>query len=429
MIGTYQQAESFIMEELPMFQKVGRKAMGSFNLKKIHSFLHYLGHPQEHFKSIHVAGTNGKGSVSHMLAAVYQKNGYNTGLFTSPHLVSYRERIKINGLEISKEFVLTWVQEHYQHLTDTRLSFFEMSMGLACSWFADQNVDIVMMETGLGGRLDATNVITPVLSVITNIDYDHQDILGETLELIAQEKAGIIKNNIPVILGNVDPDLYHVFAKKARQEYAPLVFSEDSLIASKEDTEGGILYQLKPNVFPASVISLPSQAPYHLYNLNTVLYALTELKRNADLPLDPEDTKVGLEHFIGLTRFRGRYEILHKAPLIIADAAHNPAGIRFFNPLFKNNSVHLHLVLGLVKGKDLHETFSLLPGNATYYFCAAKVPRAIDAGVLQQEAEKYGLKGKTWPSVKRAVEEIILNANKEDIGLVLGSIYLLEEIL
>lgn len=428
-IETYQQAVSFIMEALPMFQQVGRKAIDSYDLSNVDALLHYLGNPHKKFRSIHIAGTNGKGSVSHMLAAVYQENGYKTGLFTSPHLVSYRERIKINGLEIPENVVLEWVQNHYQYLTQNRLSFFEMSVGLACSWFTDQDLDIVVMETGLGGRLDATNLITPILAIITNIDYDHQNILGDTLEKISQEKAGIIKKNVPVILGNVESSLYPVFAEKARQENARLFYSDDSLIASTDDRENGILYHLKKDVFPASSICLPSMAPYHRYNLNTVLYALTELRGNVKVPLDAKSTKEGLENFTTLTRFRGRYEILHREPLIIADAAHNPGGIRFFNSLFKNNSVHLHLVLGVVKGKDLHETFSLLPGNATYYFCAANVPRAMDAHDLQQAAFKYGLHGKTWPSVKRAIEEIILNANQEDIGLIIGSIYLLEEIL
>ncbi|MBY5959994.1 bifunctional folylpolyglutamate synthase/dihydrofolate synthase [Membranicola marinus] len=428
-ITSYAQAEAFIMNALPMFQHVGRKALDTYDLEKVSNFLAYLGNPQDRFRSIHIAGTNGKGSVAHMLAAVYQKNDFKTGLFTSPHLLSYRERMKVNGDLIDEESVLAWVQRHYDYLRTSHLSFFEMSMGLACCWFADQEVDIVLMETGLGGRLDATNVITPLLAIITNIDYDHQDILGDSLELIAHEKAGIIKKNRPTVLGNVDPKLYPVFEKIADEKESKLIYSDRSLILRSEDTHDGIVYHLQKNVLPGSKIELPNKAEYHRYNLNTVLHALHILKENKELPLKSTAAKSGLENFIRLTGFRGRYEVIHGSPLIIADAAHNPAGLRYFERFFKNNSVHLHIVLGLVKGKNLEETFSVLPDHATYYFCAANVPRAMDSNVLQFEAQKYGLNGETWPSVQRAINEIILNANKEDIGLVMGSIYLLEEIL
>src|SRR5680860_15135 len=208
-IKTYQQAESFIMEALPMFQSVGKKAIGHYDLSSVRRLLEYLGNPHHDFESIHIAGTNGKGSVSHMLSAIYHQNGYKTGLFTSPHFISYRERIKINGVKIPEEVVLDWIQKHQDYLIQEKLSFFEMSMGLACSYFSKEKIDIAIMETGLGGRLDATNVIYPILSIVTNIDYDHQDILGDTLELIALGKAGIIKSEIPLVLGNVDPSLYH----------------------------------------------------------------------------------------------------------------------------------------------------------------------------------------------------------------------------
>lgn len=428
-IETYQQAEDFILSALPMFQYIGEKAIGKYDLTGIAAFLDYLGNPHQDFKSVHIAGTNGKGSVSHMLAAVYHQNGYNTGLFTSPHLITYRERIKLNGENIPEYAVLKWVQSHYDYLSQHSLSFFEMSMGLACSYFSEQKVDIAIMETGLGGRLDATNVITPILSIITNIDFDHQKILGGTLEQIAREKAGIIKRTVPAVLGNVDPTLYEVFDEKARNENAEIVHSDISLIHYSEPKDEGILYHLKEDTFPASSINLPSMAPYHTYNLNTVLYALDQLRRLENLELKEEPTRTALENFIELSQLRGRHEIIHRNPMIIADAAHNPGGIRFFNPLFENNNVHLHLVLGLVKEKDLHEILSILPRRATYYFCAAKVSRAMDAYELQQEAQNYGLKGDVWPSPQQAIDEIILNGDQDDIGLIIGSIYLIAEIL
>lgn len=429
LIDTYQQAEDFILNALPMFQNIGEKAIGKYDLSGILALLDYLGNPHQDFESIHIAGTNGKGSVSHMLAAIYHQNGYKTGLFTSPHLITYRERIKINGVKIPESYVLKWVQLHYKYLLQHSLSFFEMSMGLACSYFSAQKIAIAIMETGLGGRLDATNVISPVLSIITNIDYDHQKILGDTLEEIAREKAGIIKSNTPVVLGNIAPALYGVFAEKAKAENAELVYSDNSLISSSETTNEGIFYTLKDKTFPAASIKLPSMAPYHIFNLNTVLYALIRLRGLENLKLDEISTKTALEKFIKLSQFRGRYEIIHKNPLIIADAAHNPGGMQFFNPLFKNNNVHLHLVLGLVKEKNLHEILSILPSRATYYFCAAKVSRAMDAHKLQQEALNYDLKGDVWSSPREAIDEIILNGDQDDVGLVLGSIYLIAEIL
>ena len=428
-IQTYAHAEAFIMEALPMFQRVGKKAVGTFNLEATHDFLNYLENPHKSFKSIHIAGTNGKGSVAHMLSGVYQNSGYKTGLFTSPHLITYRERIKINGKYIPEFYVLQWVQKHHKYLDSNALSFFEMSFGLACSYFSEESVDIALIEVGLGGRLDATNIICPILSVVTNIDYDHQDLLGNSLELIANEKAGIVKHGVPILLGNVKPDLYSVFKDKADQMNSELYLSEDSYIQSSEKSSDGIYYHLKPDTLPADSIFLPVHAPYHKFNLNTVLHALKLLEKMNCFSYQKVQTKSGLENFIRLSQFRGRYEIINHNPLIIADAAHNPGGLRFLNPLFKNKTVHLHIVLGLVKGKDLEEIFSLLPHHATYYFCAADVPRAMDATTLQKQAIKFGLEGEVWPSPKQAINEIILNADQGDVGLVIGSIYLIAEIL
>lgn len=428
-IETYSQAEAFIMEALPMFQKVGKKAMGSYGLDRVNAFLDYLGNPHRTLTSIHIAGTNGKGSTAHMLAAIYQSNGYKTGLFTSPHLISYRERMKINGEYIPEEYVLSWVQKHFTYLSREPLSFFEMSMGLSCSWFQDEKIDIAIMETGLGGRLDATNVISPILSIITNIDWDHQDILGDSLAQIAYEKAGIIKPSVPVVLGNIDPELYPVFVEKARDTDSLLCFSDKIRITGKDSHEAGIRYILDGQSIPVTHVDLPTLGPYQEHNLLTVLHAAWLLKDRKGMELQWPAIGHGLEDFLQISRFRGRYEIIHQNPLVIADAAHNPGGIRFFNPLFQNKSVHLHLVIGMVKGKDADAILSLLPSNATYYFCAAKIARAMEAKELQTMAMRYGLKGEVYASPGQALLRLLENANEKDIGLVIGSIYLLEEIL
>jgi len=428
-IETYAQAENFIMEALPMFQKVGKKAIGNYGLESVNAFLRYLGNPHLDLRCIHVAGTNGKGSTAHMLAAVFQQNDYRTGLFTSPHLVSYRERMKVNGDFIPEEYVLHWVQQHIVYLTQHPLSFFEMSMGLACSWFQSEKVDICIIETGLGGRLDATNIITPELSIVTNIDFDHQDILGDSLQLIASEKAGIIKPGIPALLGNVDEELYPVFEAKASSVGAPLYFSNEIKIEEEEVIEEGMILQTTKGTFPSDRIILPTQAPYQKHNFLTVLHAVKLLKDQNNWNLSRLSTTVALENYATITRFRGRYEVVHRNPLVIADAAHNLSGIRFFKPLFQNKNVHLHLVIGFVQGKDLNPILSMLPDTATYYFCAAKVARAMEAHELQSMAGRYGLKGEVYTSSRQALKTLIDSADQDDIGLVIGSIYLLEEIL
>lgn len=412
-----------------MFQNLGAHALAKLDLTKTQRFLSYLGNPHLDFQVIHVAGTNGKGSVSHMLSAIYQQNGYKTGLFTSPHLKSYRERIKLNGELIDRDFVLEWVRLHFPYLKAKGLSFFEMSMGLACCYFSIQKVDIAMMETGMGGRLDATNVVQPFFTIITNIDYDHQSYLGDTLEEISIEKGGIIKQNTPVLLGNVDASLHSLFAEMAKVKNAPFFLSDPTMIASSINNKDSITFRFTKRVLSSEQLVLPTLAPYQIHNLNTVLHTYQHLKNQSGLELNGHRTRKGLENFISLTGFHGRYQIIHRNPLIIVEAAHNIGGVRFLKSLFENNNVHLHLILGLVDDKKTDSILSLLPQDATYYFCAAKVPRAMEAKKLQQKAKIFGLEGQTWPSPREAVNEIILNADQGDIGLVVGSIYLIAEIL
>lgn len=432
--ASYEEAEEMIMSALPMYQRNGRSALPEQNLIRIREFLEYLGNPHFDFPSVHIAGTNGKGSVSHMLAAVCQNNDYKTGLFTSPHLKSYRERIRLGGKMIEESFVLDWVNEHSQYLIENQLSFFEMSMGLAASYFSAAGVDIAVFETGLGGRLDATNVLMPVFTIITHIGMDHQQYLGNTLTEIAGEKAGIIKEGVPVLLGsNLDPELFGVFDAAAERQKAPLLFAQPDVLERIGQTEDRTIYAFRDTDFTGSeeegIIALPTLAPYQQYNLNTVYHACIQLHRLGILSLDKERNISALERFQEMTGFRGRYEIIHREPLIILDSAHNVAGLEFYTDLFENKSVHLHLILALTKEKDAEEFLSRLPKDATYYFCQPDVPRAMAAEELQKRAAKLGRKGEVWKHPKDAVNQLILNASKEDIGLILGSIFLVAEIV
>jgi len=428
---TYQEAEEMIMTALPMFQRNGQAVMAKQDLSKIKNLLSYLGDPHLDFSAVHIAGTNGKGSVSHMLAAVFQSNGYRTGLFTSPHLKSYRERIRIDGMMIDEEFVLSWVNSHGAYLIENGFSFFEMSMGLAASYFSSKNIDVALIETGLGGRLDATNVLTPLFSLITHIGLDHQAYLGDTLPEIAREKAGIIKEGVPVLLGsNMDPALYPVFEEVAKVRNAPVIRARsDRLLPVGTKDDKTIFSWVEGSEDNGATLLLPSLAPYQIYNINTVWYACEEIRKRNILALERSKIVDGLEHFAGMTGFKGRYEIIHKHPTIILDTTHNEAGLEFYTPLFENKSVHLHLILALMKERDVSKFLSRLPKDATYYFCQPDVPRALPAIELKREAEKWGMKGEVWDHPKDALNRLIVDANKEDIGLILGSIFLVAEIL
>lgn len=428
---TYQDAEEMIMTALPMYQRNGQAAMAKQDLSKIKKLLSYLGDPHLDFAAVHIAGTNGKGSVSHMLSAVFQSNGYQTGLFTSPHLKSYRERIRIDGAMIEEEFVLKWVNTHGEYLIQNEFSFFEMSMGLAASYFSEKNIDIAVFETGLGGRLDATNVLKPSFTIITHIGPDHQAYLGNTLPEIAREKAGIIKESVPVLLGsNMDPELYPVFDEVSEARHAPVIRARaDRWIPSGTRDDKTIFAWEGGSTSNGESLLLPSLAPYQFYNINTVWYACEELRNRKILALEREKIIHGLEHFTRMTGFKGRYEIIHKDPMVILDTTHNVSGLEFYTPLFENKSVHLHLILALMKERDVSEFLSRLPKNATYYFCQPDVPRALPAAELKREAEKLGMKGEVWAHPKEALKRLIVEANEEDIGLILGSIFLVAEIL
>jgi dihydrofolate synthase/folylpolyglutamate synthase len=411
----YYQILTYLFSQLAMYQKVGAQAYKP-GLDNTITICKLLGNPENKFKSVHVAGTNGKGSVSHMLAAVLQSAGYKVGLYTSPHLKDFRERVKINGQMIPKKYVMDFFEKNKSDFEKINPSFFEWSTGLAFDYFAKEKVDIAIIETGLGGRLDSTNVITPLLSIITNISYDHQNLLGNTLEKIAKEKAGIIKQNGIVVIGEKQKDAStslsvtaNVFEKKAKEMNALLLYSEDYSSAK------GILCGLK--------------GAYQQKNIPTVLLA-SGILNELGYEINSKSLAKGLKNVCELTGLRGRWDVLSKTPLIIADIAHNEAGIK---EVFKQVKIikykNLHVVFGTVNDKDIQKILSLLPKKAIYYFCKADIPRALDETILADKAKKIGLKGKTFGSVKEALHSAKKNASPNDLILVTGSAFVVAEVI
>jgi dihydrofolate synthase/folylpolyglutamate synthase len=432
----YPQTVEYLYSQLPLFTRVGPSAYKADLINTL-ELCKRLDNPQHKFKSVHVAGTNGKGSTSHMLAAVLQTAGYKTGLYTSPHLKDFRERIRINGAMISEQEVVDFVAAHKVDFEEISPSFFEMTVALAFDFFAREKVDIAIIEVGLGGRLDSTNIITPLLSVITNIGWDHMNILGDTLQLIAAEKAGIIKPNIPVIIGEYQPEVAGIFIEKANLEKSEILFAsevlsevEHHLTADEDEHHLEVtLKSLDPSVFrlPEMNFRLDLTGTYQVKNLKTVVLAVRELRLNgfeiADNQLGSALSKVGL-----LTGLHGRWETLSKHPLTICDTGHNPEGIQ---EVLKNIAAvkydQLHFVIGMVNDKDLSKILGILPENAIYYFCKPDIPRGLAAESLQQEAASFGLRGEAYPSVKDALRSAQQNAGKNDLIFVGGSTFVVAE--
>jgi dihydrofolate synthase/folylpolyglutamate synthase len=397
-----------------------------------------LGDPHKKFKSVHIAGTNGKGSTSHMLAAILQTAGYKTGLYTSPHLRDFRERIRINGEMISEEHVIDFVKEHKQDFEDIKPSFFEMTVAMAFDAFAKAKVDIAIIEVGLGGRLDSTNIITPLLSVITNIGWDHMNMLGDTLPLIAGEKAGIIKPGIPVIVGEYQPEVADVFINKAKAENAPISFASEGWflkpeVKSQESKVSSeyLKFEIQKKDSGLKTLGLRLDLPgiYQLKNAKTVLSAVEELRRQG-FAISDEQVKSALSSVKKLTGLHGRWETLSHNPLTICDTGHNPEGI---TEVLKNieNTPHenLHIVMGVVNDKDISKILAMLPKHATYYFCKPDIPRGLDAELLQQNAGGFGLHGEIYVSVKAALKTAQSQADKNDLVFVGGSTFVVAEIV
>jgi dihydrofolate synthase/folylpolyglutamate synthase len=422
----YSETLDFLFQSLPMFHRIGSAAYKA-NLDNTYLLMDLTNHPYRKFKSIHVAGTNGKGSTSHLLASIFQELGLKTGLYTSPHLKDFRERIKINGEMIPEDYVSEFATKFKSDFDKIQPSFFEMTVALAFDYFAAQKVDIAIIETGLGGRLDSTNVITPLMSIITNIDYDHTQLLGDTLDKIAYEKAGIIKPNIPIVIGESNPISNTVFLEKAKTENVPICFADQQFSPI-------ILNQVNPFFLTLSinniVLNSPLAGEYQAKNLNTVYTAITMLNKYQLFEISTEVIQKGVSKVIENTQLLGRWQKINELPLAIADTGHNPHGLRYvLGQLEKLNAIHLHFVLGMVNDKDIQTVLSMLPKTATYYFCKANIPRGLDAQILKKEAEQYGLIGNSYLSVSEAYQQALLNATEKDVVFVGGSTFTVAEVV
>ena len=416
-----------------MFHRVGAAAYKS-NLDNTVEICRSLGNPERKFRSIHVAGTNGKGSTSHMLASVLIESGYKTALFTSPHLKDFRERITVNGRKIPKKEVIRFTKLNMVNFAGIKPSFFEMTFSMAAWWFAHEKVDIAVIETGMGGRLDSTNVIIPELSIITNIGFDHTQFLGNTLEAIAAEKAGIIKPHIPVVIGESQPETLPVFKEFARKMKAEIYFADQNFGISNTSTSRHRIPLLKldilknGNPFIKNLYS-PLSANYQLKNIVAVIQALGVLN-NGNFKIENEQLKAGIRKVIKNTGFKGRWQTLSLKPLTIADIGHNAAGIHEVVEQLKTVRFNkLHFVLGVVNDKDVEAMLKLLPADACYYFCKADIPRGLDAEILAKQARSLGLMGNSYPSVKLAFETAQIAAGINDLVFIGGSAFVVAEVV
>ena len=426
----YNQTVDYLYSRLPMFTRVGASAFKK-DLDNTIALCNTMGNPQNKYKTIHVGGTNGKGSTSHMLAAILQQAGYKTGLYTSPHLKDFRERIRVNGKMVSKGFIINFVKAQKKLINKTEPSFFEVTVSMAFSYFEQEQVDVAVIEVGLGGRLDSTNIIHPDLAVITNISLDHTNMLGNTLAEIAYEKAGIIKPNTPIVIGESHPETNHVFIKKAKEQKADLVFAEKKLNVENYTKKSGYI-ELDINQKGKALFKrLQSDltGTYQLKNIITVIEAVQRLKE-IGYHITDEAIYGALKNVKKLTGLQGRWQTLSKNPLVICDTGHNKAGItEVIRNIKQTPHKQLHLVIGMVKDKDISAVLALLPKNAIYYFCEPQLERALSAKELAQQAATYQLNGNVFTSVKLALEAAKNNANKDDLIFVGGSTFVVAEII
>jgi dihydrofolate synthase/folylpolyglutamate synthase len=404
----YQETVNWMFNQLPVYQLQGAIAYKE-DLTNTILLSEYLGNPEKNLKFIHVAGTNGKGSTSHLLASVLQEAGYKVGLYTSPHLKDFRERIKINGKEIAEDFVIEFIAKHKNFFEINDLSFFEMTVGLAFDYFKKEKIDIAIIEVGMGGRLDSTNIISPLLSVITNIGKDHTQFLGTTFEAIATEKAGIIKQHIPVIIGEYTSETKPVFLAKANETKSDIYFASD----------------LVSENYPSDLIGA-----YQISNKKTALQTLRILNSQKEFQVSEAAIKTGFLNVVKNTGLQGRWQQLNSAPKVICDTAHNKHGLEIvLNQLRKEAFDILHFVFGVVNDKDLDEILPLFPKNAIYYFCKPNIPRGLDASVLAKKALEFGLHGKVYNSVSEAYKNAFQNATSTDFIYIGGSTFVVGEIL
>lgn len=402
----YQQTLDWLFTQLPMYQLQGASAYKK-DLTNTILLANHLGNPENKIKAIHVAGTNGKGSTSSMIASVLQEAGYKVGLYTSPHLKDFRERVKINGVEISQDFVVDFIADNKSFFEENQLSFFEMTVGLAFDYFVKENIDVAVIEVGMGGRLDSTNIITPLVSVITNIGFDHTQFLGNTMEAIAFEKAGIIKPNVPVVIGEYTKETKEVFLAKAEACHTEIYFASDLIV--KE--------------YPSALLG-----DYQVHNKKTVVQTIEVLKSHFEV--SEENLQKGLMNVVKNTGLLGRWQQIHDNPKVICDTAHNSHGLKIvLNQIQKEEFNDLHFVLGVVNDKDLEDILPLFPKNAQYYFSKPNILRGLDALILQQKAAEFDLNGKVFDSVSEAYSEALRNASDSDFIYVGGSTFVVAEIV
>ena len=426
---TFQETIEYLYQQLPVFHRIGKKAFKA-DLNNTIKLCEHLDNPQHKFKSIHIAGTNGKGSSSHYLASILQSAGYKTGLYTSPHLKSYTERIRINGIPIPENEVVSFVEKNKNFLEELKPSFFEMSVGMAFEYFAKEQVDIAIIEVGLGGRLDSTNIITPLLSLITNISFDHTDILGDTLPKIAFEKAGIIKSNIPVIISERNSETEDVFVEKANNENAPIYFAED-YFKVEDFEERNLLLEvdiLKLNTNQKFKIQSQLIGEYQSKNILGVLKTI-DILNQSEFRVSANAISEGIKNVITQTGLQGRWQVLSKHPLMICDTAHNVAGItQIIKSLKKIKYEKLWMIIGFVSDKDISGIMELLPKNANYIFCEANIPRALDSKELLNHAKIFGLVGEEIKNVNDAINFVKSKASSNDLIYIGGSTFIVAEI-
>ena len=420
----YSEAVNYLLEQLPMFQRVGAAAYRA-DLGNITALCDILGNPQKHTKFIHIAGTNGKGSVTHIIASILQAQGYKVGVFVSPHYRDYRERIKINGKLISRPFITKFVSDNQEKFRSVNASFFEITTAMAFEYFKQKKVDYAVIETGMGGRLDSTNIITPLLSVITNISYDHTQFLGDTLPKIAAEKAGIIKADIPIVIGETHTETKDVFINKASACHSPIVFADKTIkLTDFKSDISGISFSFAKKQYKSDL-----SGDYQKKNICTALAAIKALQSQG-IPIKETAIKNGLRSIKESTYFIGRWMIIGKKPMVIFDSAHNEGGIKeLVSQIKKLSFEQLHFVYGTVADKDITHILSLLPSKAIYYFCKPDIPRGKDVNDLSKEAIAQKLKGSSYPSVKKAYKAALTQAKKNDLVLVSGSIFVVAEVL
>jgi dihydrofolate synthase/folylpolyglutamate synthase len=426
---TYAETLDYLYRTLPMFSRIGAAAFKK-DLTNTLQLCKALDNPHEKFKSIHIAGTNGKGSTSHMLAAILQMCGYKTGLYTSPHLKDFRERIKVNGIMCNEDFVVSFVDKIKPVIETVHPSFFEITVAMAFTYFAEQNIDVAVIEVGLGGRLDSTNIINPELTIITNIGWDHMNMLGDTLQKIAYEKAGIIKQNIPVVIGEVLPETKPVFEETAAEKNTSLCFATNERYVAD--------WHLKNQHLNITVVDnnkdehvtyqLDLAGIYQTKNIITVLEAVHQLQKKG-WHISNQHIKNGLAQTKKLTGLHGRWELVHQKPMVILEVAHNIDGMKQLVEQIELTTYNeLHIIIGMVKDKEAEKVLAILPRYAQYYFTKAQIPRALPEQELAMKAAHTGLNGKVFPDVNNAITEALQHAHEDDVIIVCGSVFLVGEV-